>query len=217
MINVISIKSQVDSALLDQVEQECYQILFQQRLRYNDRIHSSPLLLLPLSFLRLAGLVASIIGIILSVFYLVYPGSCPKWFYTELFLLFFIGSAVLFYFLPRLQARYIARMKQAGRKGCKRMARRYVSRGRKRVPYEIEYTIRGDLITAFRGKEDSWKQAWSTRLKGFAIMGKTVTLLFRKPNSIVQKMLIIHENSDALESVLKDLDIPCRKLDPTVP
>jgi hypothetical protein len=216
MINVISIKSQVDSALLDQVEQECYQILFQQRLHYNDRIYSSKLFLVPLSFLRLAGLVTSIIGVIISVFYLVYPGSCPTWFYTQLFLLFFIGGVVLFYFLPRLHARHIARMKKTGEKSCKRLARRYVSRGRKIIPYEIEYTIRGDLITAFRGKEDSWKQAWSTRLKGFAIMGKTVTLLFRNPNSIVQKMLIIHENSDALESVLKDLDIPCRKLDPTV-
>ncbi len=44
-------------------------------------------------------------------------------------------------------------------------------------------------------------------------MGKTVTLLFRNPNSILQKMLILHESSEALEAVLKDLEIAYKKLD----
>lgn len=93
------------------------------------------------------------------------------------------------------------------------MARRFVSKGRKLVPYEVEYDIRSDLITIYRGKENNWKQAGSTRLKGFAVVGKTVTLLFRKPKSIMHKLLILLENSDALEVVLQDLEIPYRKID----
>lgn len=213
MTDNISIKSQVDSTLIDRVEQECYQILYHQRLLYNERWYSF-LSFKKIKFIsRLVGLSASIFGVILCVFYLVYPSTCPKWFFAKFYLLFFIGAALLFYYLPRLDAIFISRMKNVGGKSCKRMARRFVSKARKAVPYEVEYNFRGDLVTCFREKDNNWKQVWSKRLKGFAIMGETVTLLFRNPNSILQKMLILHESSEALEAVLKDLEIPYKKLD----
>lgn len=214
MNNSISIKVPVDSALLDKAEQEIFQILYQRRLSYNERWLSFFMLKKVSSIMRLVGLIASIAGVLVGVFYIVYPSKCPRWIFAELFLLFSFCAGLFFYYIPRFEAWYFSRLKKVGVSSCKRVARRFVSKGRKLVPYEVEYDIRGDLVTIHRGKESSWKQAGSTRLKGFAVVGKTVTLLFRKPKSIIHKLLILHENSDALEVVLQDLEIPIEKLKP---
>lgn len=213
MTENISIKSQVDSALLYKVEQECFQILYQQRLLYNERWYSSDFLNKTRSIARLVGMSASIFGVIFSVFYLVYPSSCPKWFFAELALLFFIGTTLLFYYLPRLEARIISRMKKAGSNSCKRMARRFMSKARKSVSYVAEYNIKGDFITFIRGKENgNSQQVWSKRIKGYAILGENVTLSFRKPTSLVPTMLILYENNEVMESVLKDTEIPYTRI-----
>ena len=217
MTDTITIKSRVDTALIDRVEQECFQILYQQRVAYNTRWVTSRLLTRSLAFLRWAGLVLSLLGVFISVFYLLYPSTCPRWYLAELFLAFFIGAAVLFYYLARIEAWYLSMLKKAGRGGSKRMARRLVARARKAVPYVAEYNVKGDLITYYRGKEGGkGQQAWSKRIKGFAIVGETVTLLFRKPTSIVPTMLILYDNSEALESVLQRLAIPYEKQSATI-
>jgi len=207
MTDGISIKSQVDSSLLDRVEQECYQMLYQQRLFYNERWYSSFLLVKTLSVLRLTGLLLSIVGVILCLFYLVYPSTCPKWFFAEAYLLFFILAGVLFYYLPRVETRFLGRLKKAGGNSCKRMARRLIAKARKLLPFEAEYDIKGDLITYYRGKDNERQQAWSRQIGGFAILGENVTLLFRKPTSLLPKMLILYEDIESMEPVLKNLDI----------
>lgn len=133
----------MDSSLLDKVEQECYQILFEQRLLYNERWCSSALFINSLPLLRWAGLIFSLLGALLCVFYIVYPSSCPGWLYAELYLLFFIVVGVLFYFLPRINDKYLTWLKNAGGKGCKRLARRCVAKARKLAPYDAEYIIKG--------------------------------------------------------------------------
>jgi len=166
--------------------------------------------------LRLAGLIVSMIGLLLSVFYLVYPSSCPKYYFAEIYLLIFIGAGVLFYYMPRIQARVISRLRKAGAKGCQRMARRYVARARKVVPYEGEYTIKGDLITYFRGRivngEKKWQQVWSRRMQGYAIIANHVTLIFRKPTSLQPRMLILYESNETMESVFQGLGISYQML-----
>lgn len=214
MADSMTIKSRVNASLLDRVEQECYQILYQQRLAYNERWYSSVPVTTALPVLRRVGLLLSLLGIVLSVFYLVYPSACPRWYLAELFLLFFVAAALSFYVLARIEVRYISSMKQAGSRGCMRMARRLVSKARKIVPYVAEYSVKGDLLTYFRGMEnDRWLQVWSRRIKGFAIMGETVTLLFRKPTSIVPTMLILHDNNEAVEPILKGLDLPYKQFE----
>ncbi|HEY5601713.1 MAG TPA: hypothetical protein VIM41_01240 [Gammaproteobacteria bacterium] len=208
----ISIKSLVDSSLIDKVEQECYQILLQQRLLYNERWYSSMLFTKSTSLLRLIGVLVSSLGVLVCVFYLVYPSSCPKWFFAELYLLFFIATGWLFYFLPRIEIRIITRLKNAGGKSCKNMARRLIAKAKKLVPYDAEYTIKGDLITYYRGKNNNWQQVWSRRLKGFAIVSKHAILLFRKPTSIQPTMLILYENNEIMESVLKELGVSYKTL-----
>jgi hypothetical protein len=114
---------------------------------------------------------------------------------------------IFFYFLPRLESRWIARFRKGGSKGCSKLARKMLAKARKILPYEAEYIIRGDLITYYRGKDNNWRLLWSRRMKGFAIMGKHATLFFRKPTSIFPAMLILHSNNEAMESVLKNIDM----------
>jgi len=209
--NTVVLKTRIDKALLDQVEVECFEMLYQQRLLYNERWLSALLFIKTHSVLRLLGLVLSMLGVLLSVFYLVYPSACPKWFFAEAYLLLFILSGVLFYYLPRIQAGYHAWFKKAGKRGCQKLARRLIAGARKQVPFDAKYQITGDLIRYSRGKDGQWQQAWSRKAKGFALLGQNVTLLFRKPTSLIPTMIILHHDCDAMESVLKDLDMAYKK------
>lgn len=199
----VVIQSRIDSGLLDRIEQECFEMLYQQRLLYNERWYSSPLYIKTISILRWLGLSLSILGITLCVFYLVYPRSCPKWFLAEAYLLFFVLVGVLFYYFPRIQARYHARVKNAGKRSCQKMARRMLAHARKQLPFDAKYEVHGDLISYSRGKDDQWQRVWRRKAKGFALLGRNAALLFRRPTSLIPTMLILHHDHEAMASVLK--------------
>lgn len=201
----VSIKTSVDLILLDKIEEEYFQILHQQRVIYNERWCKPAEYLNSLSSLRWIMITLSLLGALLCIYYLLYPGSCPRWLYAELYLVFFVASSVLFYFTPRFHTKYITWLKKLGRNSCKRMARRYLSQARKLIPYDAEYIIKGDLISYYRGKDEKWKQLWSRRLKGYAVIGTYATILFKKPTSIIPAMLILYDNNDAIETVVKEL------------
>jgi len=208
----ISIKSLVDSSLLDEVEDECYQILYQQRLLYNERWYSSAFFTKSISLLRWAGLLLSLLGALLCLFYLVYPSSCPRWLIAELYLLLFVIIGLVFYYLPHLHARKLPQLKKAGSNGCKKLAKRMVAKARKYAPYDAEYCIKGDLVSYFRGKDKQWQQLWSRRLKGYAVISEHATVFFRKPTSIQPTMLILYDSHDVTESVLMELGLPYKMI-----
>jgi len=206
------IQSHVDSEQLDRVEQECSELLYQQRLSYNERWYSSLLFTRGILFLRGLGLSLSLIGIALNVYYLIDPGSCPRWLFAEAYLLFFVVMGVFFYVLPRIQARIHARFKTAGRRGSQKLARRMVAQARKLLPFDAKVELTGDLISYSRGKDGQWKQIWSRKPKGFAVLGRNVALLFRKPTSLIPTMLVLHRDPEAMEPVLKHLGLGFKKV-----
>jgi len=201
----IVIQSRIDSNQLDRIEEECSEMLYQQRLLYNERWYASPLLAKMRSILRLLGLVVSLLGVALCVFYLLYPSTCPKWFYAEASLVFFILAAALFYYLPRIDSRLHARFKKLGKRGSQKMARRFVARARKQAPFDAKYEVEGDRINYYRGRADQWKRVWGGKAKGFALVGRNVTLLFRKPTSLMPRMLILCDDPNAVATVLTRL------------
>jgi len=207
-----TIVCQVDNALLDEVEQESYRILLQQRFRFNVRWYNSGLFLKSTSLLRLAGIIFSLLGIFLCVFYLAYPSSCPKWFFAEIYLLAFIIFAVFFWYLPQIEEKITAKLKTAGKGGARKMARRSVAKARKCVPYTAEYSIKGDLLYYYRIVNKHRYTVWSRRLKGFVFVGKHTLLFFRKPTSFVPVMLILFENNEDVEHVLKQPGITFEKI-----
>ena len=182
-------------------------MMYQKRLLFNERWYSSKFFTSVLTLLRWTGLILSLFGLLLCIFYVVYPSSRPKWLFAELYILFFITTGFIFYFMPRLNARYIAWLKKVGDNSCKRMARRLVAKARKQVPYLAEYMFKGDLVSYYRSKDEQWSQVWTRRLKGSAVMGEHVTLFFKKTTSLFPIMLILYDNNDALELVLKDVGI----------
>lgn len=115
MDNRINITVDIDNDFLDKAEEEAYEILYQQRRAYNERWYKGMLFRPVMLFLRLAGLVASAIGIIISIFFLLYPSSCPSWFYIGPFLVFFTAGLVLFYYLQAIEIKYIDWLKSLGR------------------------------------------------------------------------------------------------------
>jgi hypothetical protein len=213
MNNCLSIKSQVDSALLDRIEQECSQILYQQRLRHNERVVAFFLSTKIGKVLRPMGLIASLVGFVLGAFLVATSGVKTGQLSSGLTTVFFLVTAVFFYYLPRLEAWYFSRVRILGKKSCRRLARRVVKKGRKIVPYEVEYDIKGDLASFYRHNAGHWKLVGSGRLKGYAIVGKTITLVFRKPKSLFHKMLFIHESSEDLEGVFKDVKLSYTRVD----
>jgi len=206
------IQSHIDSEQLDRVEQECSELLYQQRLSYNERWYSSLLFSRGIVFLRRLGMSLSLIGIALNVYYLVDPGSCPRWLFAEAYLLFFVVMSVFFYVLPRIQARIHARFRTAGRRGSQKLARRMVAQARKRLPFDARIEVSGDLISYSRGKDGRWERIWSRKPKGFAVVGRNVALLFRKPTSLIPIMLVLHRDPEAMEPVLKQLGIEYQKV-----
>jgi len=124
----VILECKVDPGFLDTVEQECVQILYQQRLLYNERWYSSLLYAKVFSILSLMGVVVSALGIILCIFYLVYPGSCPRWFCAECYLFIFVSTALLFYFLPVTERRFIAVLKNRETKVVKKWQRDWLQR-----------------------------------------------------------------------------------------
>ena len=205
-----SIKLTIDADFLAEVETESFRIVWQQRRTYNQCWQTGAFITQARSILRLLLLGLSLLGVVLSLSLLVYPSACPRWFYAQWFLLFFILTAIFAYFMPRLDVRFHKALSRVGEKGCKRMARRFVKKALKQIPFEAEYVIRGDSVTYYRRKEERWNQIWSRRIKGFAIQSDKVTLLFRKPTSLVPYMLVMHEDRQVMESVLKELGIAWR-------
>ena len=198
-----SLKSQVNSGLLDLVEQECHKILLHQRQRFDEWWYSSALFTIVFPILRLAGLVLCVAGIALCLYFLFYQNVCPKNFSPGLYLLLFSLGCIFFYFLPDLNTRVIKVMRNVSANGSRSMAHRLVSKARKLAPFIADYNFRGDLVTYYRARDDDWQQVWSRRMSGYAFLDKHVTLFFRKPTSLQPIMLIFYDNSDMMVSVLK--------------
>ena len=203
----ISIKSKVDLDLLNQVEDEYYQILLKQRLKFTNRWHSAVWMKRTVEILRWLGFIVSIFGLLLCIFYYVYPSSCPKWFIVEFYFFLFILFGLLFYFLPKVEVKVKRVGDKLSEKSCARMARSFLAKAKKIVPYEVEYLIKGNLVTYYRGKDDKWKQVWNAQLKGCAILGKHCAVFFRKSTSYIPMVLIYYDSDQAIESVLKHLKV----------
>ena len=214
MTTETSIKLTIDADFLTAVESESFHIVWQQRQAHNQRWQAGAFITKSRSVLRLLVLVLSLLGAIFSFILIVYPSACPRWFYAQWFLLFFTLTAIFAYFMPRFDARYFKALSGVGEKGCKKMARRFVKKALEQVPFDAEYVIRDDSVTYYRNKNEHWHQIWSRRMKGFAIQGEKVTLLFRKSTSLVPFMLVMHSDRLAMESVLKELGIAYRIFTP---
>lgn len=207
----MKIKFNIDLDLVDRAEEEAFQILLKQRLSFNDRWHSKPSAIRAISLLRIIGLLLSILGVLLST---VAVTIKPDWYLTDfeagVFVLLFILAGLLFYFLPAFDHSIKNWVKKTATNSCRRLAKKCVKAARNAAPYEAEYDIKGNLISYYRGQDDNWQLAWSRKLKGVAIHGKSTTLFFRRWTSIQPTMVVLHKDFETFANVLADLNIEFR-------
>jgi hypothetical protein len=207
----LKIKSHITSDRIDSAEQELFQILLKQHQSFNDRWYSSAIVNKVILILRVIGILGSLIGAVLC-FFLVKSGGYIAGIQTELYIIFFIITFLLFYFLPLWQESLKNWTRNRSTNTCRKLAKKCVKKARKLTPFQAEYDIKGDLISYYRGQDDVWKLAWSRRLKGVAIQGQSATLFFRKWTSIQPTIVILYEGSSPLETILSHLNIEFRSI-----
>lgn len=197
----------IDTGFLDKAEKEAYEFLYKQRRAYNERWYKGMFFRPVMLFLRLAGLVASALGMILSIFYLLYPSSCPSWYFAGPFLAFFTAALILFYYLSAIEEKYINWLRGLGSGSCLKMAKRLLRKARRALPFTAKYAIDGDTISYVRDKAGQAELIWKRDLKGFVFMGNNIALLFRKKTSFIPTMVILYEDRFCLEEVLTQLGL----------
>lgn len=208
----LKIKSAIDTDLVDRAEEEACQILLSQRLAFNARYYSRPLLVKTMPVLRVLGLGLSLAGAVLIIAVIAKPGWCPAWVHSWLYLLFFLLAGLLFYYFPAVEQTIKNWVKHRSYKGSKKLAKKCVKAARKAAPFQAEYEIKGDLISYYRGQDENWSLAWSRKARGVAIHGKAVTIFFRKWTSIQPVMVVLHRDFSVFEKVLTELDIEYRSI-----
>jgi hypothetical protein len=80
------------------------------------------------------------------------------------------------------------------------------------APYEADFDLKGDLLTYARGKEGEWQYAWHRKLskfraRGIAVQSDSVTVVFRRPTSLVPSMVILHDNPQRLRDALQEIGV----------
>jgi len=188
----VSIKSNVNSNLLDNVEKELKFMLSESNDNWKKKLKYFRFIFLPLC----------IIGIVGGIFDIVFK---PTWFTTifqeSMFTMIFIifGIFYHYFFEPFL-------IKQR-----EKYPEKLVKKARNLSPYQANHEIKGDLITYFREKNDVWNIAWFKRLKGVAIHGQSVTIFFKSWSSKDPNIVIIHDEPNQIEEVMTCLNIDFKK------
>lgn len=211
----MKIRNSIDHKLIDRAEAESYQILLNQNLSYANRWNSK---VRPI--LRRFGISLCLMGIVISLFGIVIVRNNIKCsFYLGasttplvLYALIFVLILIFYYILPKSKNSISNWHKNIYAISCKRTARSCVKNAKKLAPFEAEYDIDGELISYYRWSDDSKTFVWSRKLKGVAIHGTSVTLLFKKWTSVSPTMVILHQDFDVIKPVLEHLHIESKSI-----
>jgi hypothetical protein len=205
----------VDATHCQRAEDELYAMLLRQDVAFAARWQSGPAANVVFKIARVAGLLASLTGVALTLAFLVL-GS-PSWavppdpWYLPIF-----GAALVFFLVlprirPSLQASVRAWAQRVSEKSCRRHAQRMVRDARRFAPFDAHYACKGSLLVYSREK-DSQKIVWRRdllkyRQRGLALRGTSVTAIFRRPGSFYPSVVILQDSSDWLTHVLQDAGI----------
>lgn len=199
---------EVTAELIAGASNELLRILIQQTLAYHQRWHSSWFAKKVIPILRYLGLIASLLGFITTVVFLVLgPRWCPAWVNLSLMAPLFFIFILIFYFLPAIQAKIVKSTKSNLVKQCQKRVARHMSKAHRLQPYTAEYMLKGNLLTCFRCVDDDWKVYFFKKLSGVAFQGDSVTVVFKKHTSIHPYLLVFHHNSKMLRSALEHLNL----------
>ena len=124
----------------------------------------------------------------------------------------FAALALFFSFQLRIHQALQTTLRGVRERSCRRHAERLVRAARRAAPFEAAYELKGDLLTYVRGKPGESPPAWHRNLskyraRGLAFHGASVSAIFRRPTSFLPAVVILKDNSDWLEGVLKEVGV----------
>ena len=205
----------VDAAHCQRAEDELYAMLLRQDAAFAARFQFKPMGNVLFKVARAAGIVASLLGIALTLAFLVL-GS-PSWAVPPdpWYLPVFSAGFVFFWFAHRLQPSLQSGIRAWGERtserSCRRGAARCVRDARRLAPFDAHYEVKDSLVVYSREKDGRrivWRRDLSKyRTRGLALRGTSVTAIFRRPGSFYPSVVILHDSSDWLTRVLQDTGI----------
>jgi len=222
----LEFNSNVDECFLEQAEEEAFSILLGQRQAYNEKWRGGSFFQRGKSTLRLVGIWVCVLGFVLSLYlFIASPRWCPSSLSPGILLLFFILCGVLFYLFPAIEAWNREWVERVSLKSCRKMAERCVGSARSAIPFNACYemkqgelyyyrqAIEGDCDDADKKQSREGKEIWKRKLKGIGVHGESVTLLFRKWQSIHPTVVILHRDFAQLKPLLDTTQIDYQPLD----
>ena len=96
--------------------------------------------------------------------------------------------------------------------GIGRTVARVMREASRLAPFEADYELKGDLMVYCRGKDANWRLGWSRNLGkirpgGHAVQAESLTVLFRKPTSVLPWAVILQQGREWPAAVMQELGI----------
>jgi hypothetical protein len=202
----------VDQDHCQRAEDELCEILKQQETGFVDRWNASPASRVTVKFATVVGMLLSFVGLVLVAALLYFDAQSWATQPHPVWLAVFAGFMMVFALVPRITARIRAWSRARAGRNARRHAQRGLGQARRLAPYEADYDYKRDLLVYSRGKDDQWQLAWSRSLgafreRGIAIQGEAVTVLFRKPGSLLPSLLILQRDREWTAQILRDAGV----------
>jgi hypothetical protein len=199
----------VDSAHCQRAEDELYEILKAQELRFATRWNESRVSRVTTKVAVIVGMGASVAGLVGVAALLYFDTRAWASQPHPLWLAVFAAFAVVFAFIPRLGAAIRAWSLRAADGRARRNAARGVRDARRMAPFAADYEYKTDVLTYARGKDDKWQFVWARPLgrfreRGRVVHGQSVSAVFRRPGSLLPSMIILNNDPAWTAQVLQD-------------
>lgn len=202
----------VDAAHCQRAEDELYEILKSQELGFATRWNESPVTRTTTKVAVAVGIGASLIGL-LGVAALLYFDT-RSWASQPhpIWLAVFAAFIAVFAFIPRLGAAIRAWSLRAADGRARRNAARGVRDARRMAPFDADYEYKTDVLTYARGKHGKWQFVWARPLgkfrdRGRVVHGQSVSVVFRRPGSLLPSVIILNNDPAWTAGILSDAGV----------
>jgi len=197
----------IDSELTNNAEQELLEILINQRISYWKRWYIDAPFEKPMFGL---GILFLFIGFVLTIL-LIFTSFPAENMLTSTFVIVFLLAFGLFLIKIKSVNKLMYRnLSNKEPKTCAKLAKSIMKNVHENTPYSGEYELKHPILNYYRLKSDGKELRWSKPLKGVAIHGETITVIYKKWTSIAPKFVLFKNQSDAFNEILTALNIEGR-------
>jgi hypothetical protein len=202
----------VDAAHCQRATDELSAILREQQRAFVIRWQSGKLPRGAVTTVRVVGMLFCVLGLVLTAGLLYFDTRAWSTQPSIWFIPTFVALLLVLLFQPRI-GRYLREWSLGHTdRGARRNAKRAMRAARRLVPFEADYDLKADLLVYSRGKDGAWQLAWSRMLRkfqprGLAVQSANVTVIFRRPTSLIPSVVILQQSREWPADVLREIEI----------